>query len=97
MRKPTWLGRKTYELVVAFRKARPTEGKEIIHATLLMQGKMPFSVTTVGGLLRYARERGEITMVRQASGRGRDKGRRVFKKGHVQRLASWDEAWGLGT
>ena len=50
MRKPTWLESKTYELVVAVRKAHPTEGKEIIHATLLMQGKMPFSVATVGNM-----------------------------------------------
>ena len=35
-------------------------------------------------------------MKKKITGRGRDKRRRVFKKGPVQRLASWDEAWAWG-
>ena len=85
LRKPTWLGNATYRRVVELRKEHPTEGRELIHAKMLRSGEMPYSVSTVGNMLRYARVRGEITTVRQASRRGADKRKRRFGGGTSQR------------
>ena len=60
VKKNIWLGSKAFDLVVAFRKAHPTAGKKTIHAALLKQGKMPFSVATVGNILKYARKKFSI-------------------------------------
>ena len=84
VRKPSWLDTQAYKDVLAYRKAHPTDGREVIHLTLLHQGKMPFSVSTVGRMLKYAKDRKEIISARRAANRGADKRRRSFK-GHVQR------------